>query len=174
MIRGYMAQSADGYVADEAGSVAFLDDFKGAETGFADFFAEIDTVVMGRKTYDQIVSFGVEWPYAGKHGIVVSSFPLTTVLGDVEPWSGGLDSLIKRLEENKKGDCWVVGGPCLQAAFIENGWMQRLQLFIVPVLLGAGIELFPSEAGAIRMQVASVNTLADGIVELDYRMAYGQ
>ncbi|MCV6824034.1 MULTISPECIES: dihydrofolate reductase family protein [Halocynthiibacter] len=170
MIRGYIAQSADGFVADKDGGVGFLDAYQGVDYGYEPFMAEIDTVVMGRATYDQIVGFDVGWPYAGKRGVVVTSSPLETVLGDVRAWSRPLSELADDLAQNT-GDTWIVGGPKLQAAFIELGALERLDLFVMPVLLGAGVPLFASDKGAVPMELAQSKSFDNGVIQLEYRLA---
>jgi dihydrofolate reductase len=168
MIRGYIAQSVDGYVADGEGGVDFLDPFQDVDYGFAAFMDEIGTVVMGRTTYEQLVSFDMGWPYEGKRGIVVTSSPLDAVIGDAEAWTSGVPALADRLT-NVDGDAWIVGGPRLQATFIEGGWLERLEVFVMPVLLGGGVPLFPSDSKAQALRLHSTRTFDKGIVRLDYR-----
>jgi dihydrofolate reductase len=174
MIRGYMAMSADGYVADTAGTVGFLDAYQGADTGYDAFLADVSTVVMGRATFDQVIGFGIGWPYAGKHGFVVTSTDLVNATAGVEPWRSGLQDLVPMLRA-MPGDTWVVGGPRLQASFLRAGWLDRLQIFVMPVLLGGGVPLFPSPDNgvAVPMALVDVARLPLGIVGLDYRLGAG-
>lgn len=61
-IKGYIATSADGYIATQDGSVDFLTPFQSIDCGYDDFIKDIDIVIMGRKTYEVICSFDGEWP----------------------------------------------------------------------------------------------------------------
>ena len=124
---------------------------------------------MGRATYDQIVGFDVGWPYKGKRGIVVTSSPLDTVLGDTEAWSGPLTDLAATLAQ-REGDTWIVGGPKLQAAFLELGLLARLDLFVMPILLGQGIPLFASDKGSIPLELHGSRTFENGVMHLDCRL----
>lgn len=180
MIRGYMAQSADGYVADRDGGVGFLDPFQTDEAGqdYAAFIKTIKTVVMGRKTYDQIVGFGVGWPYEGKRAIVVSSRALNgdgaRPIGAPEVWSGGVAALAQHLDdESSQGDVWIVGGPRLQGAFLAGGHLDRLDLFVVPVLLGGGVRLFEAEAASPPLNLLAITKMPKGMVKLAYAMGNG-
>lgn len=179
MIRGYMAQSADGYVADRDGGVGFLDPFQTDEAGedYAAFIKTIETVVMGRRTYDQIVGFGVGWPYEGKRAIVVTSRALEAdgapPLGAPELWSGGLAALARHLEDTSQGDVWIVGGPRLQGAFLAGGHLDRLDLFVVPVLLGGGVRLFEAERAGPPMTLLGVTELPKGMLKLAYSLRVG-
>jgi dihydrofolate reductase len=174
MIRGYIAQSADGYVADRDGGVSFLDPFQTDEAGkdYEAFLQTIDTVVMGRTTYDQIVGFGMGWPYEGKRAIVVTSSELrwdgVAPIGSPEVWAGGISSLVRHLHDTVEGDAWVVGGPRLQSAFLADGHLDRLDLFIMPVFLGGGVRLFESDAVGPTMALREATEMAKGVVKLAY------
>ena len=182
MIRGYIAQSADGYVADREGGVGFLDPFQTDETGvdYAAFIETIGTVVMGRTTYDQVVEFDVGWPYEGKRTIVVTSRPLdgsneNAAPGAPEVWSDSMASLARHLQggtgrdgDRPDGDAWIVGGPRLQTAFLQAGHLDRLELFVMPVLLGGGVRLFEAETTGPTLELRDATTLPKGIVKLDY------
>lgn len=169
MIRGYMAMSADGYVADRDGGVHWLEPFQEVDCGYTTFIAGIDRVVMGRVTYEQIRAFGTGWPYPGKPGIVVASRDITGLDADVETWRGDVQSLAEHLA-GLGGDTWVVGGAKLQSAFIDAGALGRLELFVIPVLLGGGVPLFESGARPVPLRLAGTETFGKGIVRLDYRL----
>lgn len=171
MIRGFIAASLDGYVADKDGGVDWLKPFEAVDYGYDAFIAQIGTVVMGRTTFDQIPSFGVGWPYAGKRGIVVTSRDLESPYDGVEAWRAGVEALIPRLRAQDDGDAWIVGGAALQSAFIAAGAMDQLSLFIVPVTLGDGVPLFPKhDRGANRLQLLDVAALDRGMVRLNYAL----
>ncbi|MCT9976873.1 hypothetical protein M2R48_00795 [Acinetobacter sp. I-MWF] len=72
-IKGYIATSADGYIATLDGSVAFLAPFQSIDCGYDDFIQDIDIVIMGRKTYEVICSFAEAWPYPNQKGFIVTS-----------------------------------------------------------------------------------------------------
>ncbi|MCT8159045.1 dihydrofolate reductase family protein [Pseudoruegeria sp. SHC-113] len=165
MICGYMAASADGYIADAGGGVGWLEAFNGVDTGYAGFIAGIDTVVMGRKTYDQVIGFDVGWPYEGKRCVVVTSSPLTSRLGLPEVWSAGLPALASELVEAK---AWAVGGARLQADLIRLGALDWLDLFVMPVFLGAGVPLFPSEGPPQALALQEQESFEGGIQRLRY------
>jgi dihydrofolate reductase len=171
MIRGYIATSVDGYVADKDGGIDWLRAFDDVDYGYDAFISEIDTVVMGRRTYNQIPSLGIGWPYLDKRGFVATSSPLTQRYPGVEAWAAGVDKLIARLRQGGRGDVWVVGGPQLQWAFIEAGALERLDLFLIPVLLGDGIPLFPRTTSGLKTLILdSVEMLPKGMVRLVYRL----
>ncbi|MFC3127501.1 dihydrofolate reductase family protein [Pseudoroseomonas globiformis] len=123
---------------------------------------------MGRVTYDQIPSFGVGWPYQGKQGIVVTSQPIPGKYPDVQGWHDGILSLARHLRTEAVGDAWIVGGAKLQAAFVEAGELDHLDLFIVPILLGDGLPLFPRQERSRDLILRTSRTLDKGMVRLSY------
>jgi len=169
-IRGYMAASVDGYIADAAGGVDWLEPFNAVDVGYARFIAGIGTVVMGRTTYDQCIGFGAEWVYAGKRGLVVTSRALSDPPADVAAWRDGIGALVQELRAIDDGDVWIVGGAMLQSAFIEQGALDRLELFVMPLLLGSGVPLFRSMAQSQALSLDAVEQFDMDIARLDYRM----
>lgn len=174
IIRGFIAASLDGYIADTDGGIGWLTPFDGVDYGYAGFIAEIGTVVMGRRTYDDIAGFPGGWLYEGKRGLVVTSRPLGAAPAGVEPWHEGVPALLAHLatRPDGEGDVWVVGGGGLQAAFIAAGALRRLDLFVIPVLLGAGVPLFPAgETPARGLTLDGTESYANGMVRLRYALA---
>lgn len=144
-IKGYIATSADGYIATLDGSVDFLAPFQSIDCGYDDFIQDIDIVIMGRKTYEVICSFGEAWPYPDQKGFIVTSNPdLALTHASLSRWNLGVDELVEHLKQNYNGNVWIVGGTQLQNTFIEQKLLNTLEVFIMPVLLGKGIPLFPS------------------------------
>ena len=169
-LRGMRAQSLDGFVADSDGGVGFLDDFAEVDWGFDSFLAQIGTVVMGRLTYLHMLDLAPDWPYPGKRGIVLGRGMSPPLRGQAEPWTAGLPALIAHLSSLDDGDVWVVGGPGLQGALLAEGALDRLELCIVPRLLGRGIRLFPEGPAGPRLpDLVGVRHLSRGMVMLDYR-----
>lgn len=173
MIRGFIAASLDGYIADRDGGIGWLTPFDDVDYGYAGFIAEIGTVVMGRTTYDVVAGFETGWPYAGKRGIVVTSRPLAGAPAGVEAWREGVPALVDHLREqaDEDDDVWIIGGGGLQSAFIAAGALRRLDLFIIPVLLGGGVLLFPpGETPARGLALEATESFANGMVRLRYAL----
>lgn len=167
MIYGYIAASVDGFIADAEGGVGWLEAFTPTDTGYEAFIGEMDAVIMGRKTYDQIIGFDVAWPYAGKDCYVVTSSPLAEIAGDAVAWHEGSKALAQRITD-KNQKAWLVGGAALQAAFIREDLMAWIDLFLMPVLLGAGVPLFPSDGPPQSLNLMEQDALQQGIMRLRY------
>ena len=136
MYRAYLAISADGNIADSQGGVGWLERFDGVQLGFDDFLKTQRAIVMGRTTYDQVLSFG-KWPYQGKDVVVVTSRPLGDAPDRVSAYSGAIADIPNVLP--KQGDVWVLGGGKLVSAMLAAGLVDRLELFVMPVVLGGGV-----------------------------------
>jgi dihydrofolate reductase len=166
MLRGYMAISADGFAADADGGVGFLDPFNAIDYGYDAFIAELDAVIMGRATYEQVLGFGIPWPYGGKTAHVVTSTELSDPPAGVTRWHGSLAAYAAAMSGKVS---WVVGGPRLQAAMLAEGLIDRLELFVMPVLLGRGIPVFPHDGAPVALRLADLTRYDNGAVRLDYR-----
>lgn len=172
VIRGYMGVSVDGYIAGENGDIDWLRKYDGVDFGphaYDRFIGGIATVVMGRGTHDALVAMGEGWPYSGKRAIVVASQPLAAEIGAVEIWRRGVPNLVDYLRGLGDGDVWIVGGGQLQQAFIAASALDRLELFVVPEIVGRGIPTFPANGHARGVRLAGAEALAAGVVWLDYR-----
>ncbi len=165
----YMAVSVDGFIADAEGSVDWLNDYEAdVDYGTAGFLEGVDALLMGRRTYDQVVGFG-DWPYAGKRTVVLTSRPISEAPEGVEGTSdlvGAIDELCAEAER-----VWIVGGATAASACRDLGVLDRIDLFVMPVLLGAGVPLFSVEDDALNLDLLEVETFETGVVALRYAVA---
>lgn len=162
-----LAVSLDGFIADEAGSVDWLEAYPAEEFGLDSLMDAMGSVVMGRTTYDQVVDFG-HWPYEGKRAIVLTSRPFKPSTPMTELWSGDVAPLARRLREVGRGDIWLLGGGVTARAFLAAGCIDALETFVVPVLLGKGVPLFGEGTPAVPLRLLRAEPLAKGVVRLAY------
>lgn len=146
-----LAITLDGFVADERGGVSFLDAFNPDTLGFDRFLAGVAALVMGRRTFDQILSFGV-WPYGSRPTTVLTTRPLVLPDSRVQPWFAPArvaasalapEELRASIEHSldAPGDIWIVGGARVLADFARADAIDRWELTRVPVLLARGVPL---------------------------------
>ena len=169
-VRMYMATSVDGFVADAGGGVGFLDDFQDLDYGYADFITRVSVVTMGRKSFDQILTFG-RWPYAGKEVLVQTSRPIVDPPRGCAPWQkspGDLVTTWREGQDRRPGDLWVLGGPQLCAAYLAEDLIDRFDLFIMPRLLGRGLPLFTGAGRARALNLCEQRRYDNGVVHLAY------
>ncbi|GGI37075.1 dihydrofolate reductase family protein [Staphylococcus capitis] len=164
----YLAVSVDGFIADKDESVQFLEEVKGeGDNGYSDFYNSVDVVVMGGRTFRWLINNGVEEnPYQGKKVVVISS-KVTDIDWDIEFYSGDLDELFNRFNNNEK--IWIVGGGKLISTLINLKIITSLKLTIAPTILTQGVELLNSIDEKVKLHLRDV-TQYNQFVELDYEI----
>ncbi len=93
-IRGFVAATLDGYIASPDGSIDWLEEFGKLDYGYDEFIAQIETVVIGRRTYVQVQEL-VGWPYGGKKAVIVSNRKVDDAPADSVIWSGNVKHLLE-------------------------------------------------------------------------------
>lgn len=167
----FIAMSLDGYIADSKGSVSWLDPYNTEETLvlYQDFYDSIDTLIMGRKTYDQVINdlSPDSWPYSGKSCYVVTR-DKNLISGNAQVLTGVDSSVLHRLKEEEGADIWLVGGGELIRHFIRENLIDEYIITLTPVLLGKGIPLFHPEDSSMTLKLDGADRLGDMVV-LRYR-----
>jgi dihydrofolate reductase len=169
-IRGYIATSLDGYIADENNSLEWLfryDDMDLGQHDYRIFTRSISTVVMGRATYDFIAADYAPWAYAGKRVIVMTSRPIDNPRGKLEIRSG-LEPLIAELRALNDGDVWMLGGGKLQSAFLAHAALDDIEIYVMPEIIGGGTPLFPPTGLRLSPKLEEAKALDKGCVLLRY------
>ncbi|MGE5293338.1 MAG: dihydrofolate reductase family protein [Solirubrobacterales bacterium] len=166
----YIATSLDGYIARPDGGIDWLSMVDSQETdyGYADFYAGVDAIAMGSRTYEKVLDFD-EWPYSGKRVFVFTHRSLEAVAEDVTftaenpvEFVGGLDSAgIRTL--------WLEGGGDLVASFMEHRLIDEYIFSIIPIVLGDGIPLFKGPLPEHRLELLESVDYPSGLVQLHYR-----
>ena len=166
--RAYLAVSLDGYIADADGGIDWLTPFADSDSGYRTFFDAVDTVVMGRTTFER--GRGTKpWPYNGKRAVVLSQEEVTPPRKvQVERFAGDVTELADGLCAEKGKDIWIVGGADVVEQFLDSGRLHQLELFVVPLLLGAGTSLFPNQGTRRPLRLEANHSFANGVVKLVY------
>lgn len=168
----FIATSIDGYIARPDGTFDFLSivERPGEDYGFAEFFATVDALVVGRNTYETALSFP-EWPYAGKRCIVLTHRETESVHGE-QFFAGEPAALVDQLALSGAQRLYVDGGAVIRQ-FLLGNLIDDVTLSIVPVLLGSGIPLFGSELPEQRLKLESSKAFESGLVQLCYARPVG-
>ena len=167
----YIAISLDGFIARKNGAVDWLvghGDVDNSDNGYDVFYNTIDTVVIGRTTYEQIINelSPNKWVYEGKKCYVATSRKSETD-NRVEFVSDDISGRIMRIKEEQGKDIWLVGGGKLIEPFIKENLIDKYIVTIIPTILGDGIPLFLNNNPEIKLSLVKTKTL-NGIVELTY------
>ncbi len=170
-VKLYIASSLDGKIAKPDGDIKWLEDTPNPEKsdfGYSDFVNGVDTVLMGNKTYQEILGGDLPFPYIGKQCYV---FTRNTGLDNdkhVQFISSGIEEFVTELKSKEGADIWLVGGGQINQAFLEAGLVDEIRIFIMPILLGEGIPLVNKALPEKYLQLKHVKTYPGGAVELVY------
>lgn len=168
----FIATSVDGFIARSNGDLDWLPADGGEPHGYNEFIAGVDGVVIGRKTFETVLSFP-EWPYGDKRVVVLSSRPVdlsAAVGGGVEQMSGAPTEIVARLAATGAHHLYVDGGITIQG-FLRAGLIQRLIITRVPVLLGHGVPLFGTLPRDVRLRHVATRHYPSGLVQSEYHVA---
>jgi dihydrofolate reductase len=166
----FIATSLDGFIAREDGGIDWLPTDPEPH-GYDEFIATVDAIVLGRKSFETVLTFG-EWPYGTKPVVVLSSRPseLTAPPGAAcDMMSGTPTEIVARLAERGLGHLYVDGGVTIQR-FLEAGLIQRVVITRIPVLLGRGIPLFGPISRDVRFEHVATRAFPSGMVQSEYRV----
>lgn len=147
--------SLDGYIARENGDIDWLLEKSPSDPedyGYPEFFRTIDTVIMGKATYDQLPELTETFPYKDKKCYVFSR----TASGrneNVEYVSGDIGAFVEELKRRPGKDIWLVGGSELIEGFMEAGAVDEFMIGVIPVLIGRGIPLFRKNSRQERLKM---------------------
>jgi dihydrofolate reductase len=168
----FVGTSVDGFIARPNGSLDFLPPDGGEPHGYDEFFASVDAIVIGRKTFETVLTFAA-WPYADKRVVVLSSRPIDLSAargGIVEQMSGHPAEVVSKLAARGIHHLYVDGGVTIQG-FLRAGLIQRLIITRVPVLIGEGIPLFGALPRDVHLRHIATQFYPSGLVKSEYQIA---
>lgn len=172
----YIAASLDGFIARPDGDIDWLDDpgyiLEGEDFGYYAFMDSIDALIMGRNTFEKVLTFG-EWHYT-KPVFVLTSKELEVpdhLIDKVYFLKGEPQEVLKEL--NKKGhySFYIDGGKIIQS-FLKSGLISEMIITQIPILLGDGIPLFDTLQKEIKLKLSSSISYPNGFVKTAYEVLY--
>jgi len=171
----YIATSLDGFIARANGDIDWLSeggsDGGGEDYGYKAFMETVDVLVMGRKTYEHVLTFAA-WPYGSKPVVVLSSNPVPIpqpIAASVEVMACAPGEVVRRLARRGARHLYVDGGKTIQR-FLEAGCLHQLIITRIPLLLGNGIPLFGPLTHDIRLWHINTRQFANGFVQSTYEV----
>ncbi|WP_459500586.1 dihydrofolate reductase family protein [Bacillus sp. C1] len=138
----YIGTSIDGYIANEDGTLEWLESTETeGDNGYSTLLERIDTVLMGKKTYDVIRGFDMDYPYAN-----YTNYVFSTSVEDKDEYAQfvkeNVKTFIMNLKKQPGKDIWLIGGGNLAREFFKENLIDEFQLAIAPIILGKGISLY--------------------------------
>jgi dihydrofolate reductase len=169
----FVGTSVDGFIARQNGGLDWLPEDGGEPHGYDEFITTVDTIVIGRKTFETVLAFEA-WPYGEKRVVILSSEPVDLSAaaargGVVEQMGGPPAEIVSRLAAGGARHLYVDGGITIQR-FLRAGLIDRLVITRVPVLIGAGIPLFGSLSQDIRLRHVATRSYPSGLVQSEYEV----
>jgi dihydrofolate reductase len=167
----FVGTSLDGFIARVNGDLDFLPAGGGEPHGYDEFIATVDALVIGRKTFETVLTFDT-WPYGEKPVFVLSTHTLAPAPPGavVERMSGDPVEIVSQLEARGIQHVYVDGGITIQR-FLQAGLIHRLIITRVPVLIGAGIPLFGALQRDIILRHVGTRQYTSGLVQSEYVVA---
>jgi len=168
----FVGTSLDGFIARSNGDLDFLPRGGGEPHGYKEFMASVDAIVIGRKTFETVLTMK-PWPHGKKRVVVLSSKPLdlsAAIGAAVEQMSGSPAEIVSKLAASGAHHLYVDGGITIQR-FLRAGLIQRFIITRVPVLIGDGIPLFGTLPQDVRLRHIATKHYPSGLVSSEYEVA---
>lgn len=171
-VKLYIAASIDGYIARPDGDIEWLTGFPNpskTDYGYKDFFASVDTVIMGGRTYRDVLAMDVIWPYKNKETYVVTHHPQKSK-ENIRFISENVVETISELRKKDGKDIWLVGGGQLLSLLLSADLVDEMQVTYIPVILSNGIPLFPNSTKESQWNLLENKAFDSGVIQVKYQL----
>jgi dihydrofolate reductase len=167
----YIAASVDGYIAKPGDRLDFLEAVarEGEDYGYSAFYDQVDTVIVGKRTYDWVLAQMGDFPHQGKETYVLTRQNLDSI-GTVQFYSGELSDLVSSLKSKAGKHIFIDGGAQTAHRFLKNELLDEVIISFIPVLLGEGIRLFQEGFPEQQLELLSSKNYPSGLVQVHYRV----
>lgn len=166
----YIATSLDGYIAGPNDDLSFLSivEQEGEDYGYTDFVKSVDTVILGRKTYDWVMTHVPEFLHADKESYIITRTPQPGK-GKTNFYTGGLKELIIRLKSEKGKNIFVDGGAEIVKELLNQKLIDEFIISVIPILLGDGTRLFKDGRPKQTLKFVEARKFDTGLIQLHYK-----
>jgi dihydrofolate reductase len=168
----FIATSLDGYIAKPNDDLSFLKSVekKGEDYGYAEFTANIDTIILGRKTYDSVLrEIGASHYDNGERDVYVITRTAKQSVGRTKFYTESITDLIQRLKSGDGKDIYCDGGAEIVNELINKDLIDEFIISIVPVLVGNGTRLFKDGRPEQELELVYSKTFDTGLTQLKYK-----
>lgn len=168
----YIATSLDGYIAKPNDDLSFLSivQKEGEDYGYNDFINSVDTVILGRKTYDWVMTQVPEFPHADKVSFIITRTARPGI-GKTNFYTEKLKDLILRLKAEKGKNIFIDGGAEIVNELLKEKLIDEFIISVIPILVGNGTKLFKDNRPEQKLNLVNVKTFDTGLTQLHYTCA---
>lgn len=170
----FIATSLDGYIAKPNDDLSFLKlvEQEGEDYGYAEFTANIDTIILGRKTYDYVLrEIGSSHYDNGQRDVYVITRTERPSVDRTTFYTGSLTELIQRLKSESGKNIYCDGGAEIVNELLKSDLIDEFIISIVPILVGNGTRLFKDGRPEQQLELLNVKTFDTGLTQLHYKRA---
>lgn len=168
----FIATSLDGYIAKPNDDLSFLKlvEKKGEDYGYAEFTANIDTILLGRKTYDYVLKeIGASHYDNGQREVYVITRTARPAVGKTTFYTGNVTELVQQLKSESGKNIYCDGGAEIVNGLLQYDLIDEMIISVVPILLGNGTRLFKDNRPEQQLELVSVKTFETGLTQLHYK-----
>ena len=168
----YIAQSLNGKIAQPDGDVEWLNAISNPDKldfGYADFYNSVDTTIQGYSTYNQVLNWGIEFPYKGKQNYVFTNKTKNETENVIFVSENHVD-FVKNLKSGKGKNIWIIGGGKMNTFLLNKNLIDEIMVFIMPIVLSGGIELFELTPKETILELLNTEKYSNGVVKLHYKI----
>jgi dihydrofolate reductase len=168
----FIATSLDGYIAKPNDDLSFLKivEKEGEDYGYTEFTENIDTLIIGRKTYDYVLKeIGSSHYNNGQRDVYVITRTERPSVGRTTFYSGNLTELVQRLKSEKGKNIYCDGGSEIINELLQHDLIDEFIISVIPILVGNGTRLFKGNRPEQQLEFVGAKTYETGLTQLHYR-----
>jgi len=166
----YIATSLDGYIAKPNDDLSFLSIVQqdGEDYGYADFVKTVDTVILGRRTYDWVMTQAPDFPHADKDLYIITRTPRPSI-SKIRFYTGDLKKLVLRLKSEQGKNIFIDGGAEIINELLKQKLIDEFIISVIPILIGNGIRLFKEGRPEQKLKLVDVKKFDTGLLQFHYK-----
>lgn len=170
----YIASSLDGYIAKPNDDLGFLSivQKEGEDYGYTDFINSVDTVILGRKTYDWVMTQVSEFPHIDKDTYVITRSQKPSI-GSIHFYTESIETLILKLKSKLGKNIFIDGGAEIVNELLKLKLIDEFIISIIPIIVGAGVRLFKEGIPEQELILISSKSFETGLTQLHYKRKVG-
>ncbi len=165
----YIAMSLDGYIAKTNDDLSFLSIVQedGQDYGYSDFIKTIDTIILGRKTYDWVIKQVSHFPHSDKETYVITRSSKPDI-DKTKFYSGDLNDLVRKLKSKSGKNIFCDGGAEVVNSLMKENLIDEYIISVIPIFLSEGVRLFKDGRPEIKLRFLNCKSFKKGLVQIHY------